>query len=345
MITSLGTALLDEFEWLAPDGTPTRPKEVRWGGGGTYAIIGARVWTTAVGQLVHRGPDFPAAIQPQLDSFGPIWHFRLTEEPTPRALNTYHPPSASRSFRYVTPPPTLSPSHLLSTAALSSPAFLHLCCPPSHLLDVVLPALKSFPAPPPQICFEPIPFACVPDSLPILKRIFEHVAVFSPNHAEALAILGIGRGRDLPPNEDEEDANVERAMIEEVAQAFRREGARALVVRSGARGAYVLDEDKDEGEWVRPYHVDSRKVVDTLGAGNSFLGGLMAGLLLDPTNLALAAQYASVSSGIVIEQEGFPSLTVDRDGTELWNGKSAAERLAELQGARGGEKAILVDGK
>ncbi|GAA5862030.1 hypothetical protein JCM1840_006913 [Sporobolomyces johnsonii] len=319
MITSLGTALLDEFEWLAPDGTPTRPKEVRWGGGGTYAIIGARVWTTAVGQLVHRGPDFPAAIQPQLDSFGPIWHFRPTEEPTPRALNTYHPPSASRSFRYVTPPPTLSPSHLLSTAALSSPTFLHLCCPPSHLLDVVLPALKSFPAPPPQICFEPIPFACVPDSLPILKRLFEHVAVFSPNHDEALAILGLGHG-DLPPNDDEEeDAKVERAMIEEVAQAFRREGAKALVVRSGARGAYVLDEDKD--------------------------GGLMAGLLHDPTNLALAAQYASVSSGIVIEQEGFPSLTVDRDGTELWNGKSAEDRLAELQGARGGEKAILVDGK
>ncbi|GAA5966100.1 hypothetical protein JCM21900_006445 [Sporobolomyces salmonicolor] len=84
MITSLGTALLDEFEWLAPDGTPTRPREVRWGGGGTYAIIGARVWTTAVGQLVHRGPDFPAAIEPQLDRFGPIWHFHRTEEPTPR---------------------------------------------------------------------------------------------------------------------------------------------------------------------------------------------------------------------------------------------------------------------
>ncbi|CEQ42435.1 SPOSA6832_04246 [Sporobolomyces salmonicolor] len=329
MITSLGTALLDEFEWLAPDGTPTRPREVRWGGGGTYAIIGARVWTTAVGQLVHRGPDFPAAIEPQLDRFGPVWHFRRTEEPTPRALNTYRPPSTSRSFRYVTRPPALSPTHLLSFASLSSPVFLHLCCPPSHLLDVVLPALRSFPAPP-RICFEPIPYACVPDSLPLLRRAFDHVDVFSPNHDEAFAIVG---GAALPEGADAGD--VERA-IENVAQVFRREGARALVLRSGAAGAYVLDEGADDGEWVRPYHVDASEVVDTLGAGNSFLGGLMAGLVVHPTNLALAAQYASVSSGIVIEQEGLPRLTVDADGAELWNGKSAAARLAELQHARGG---------
>ena len=36
-----------------------------------------------IGQLIHRGPDFPAAIQAELDVFGTIWEYVDVTTPTP----------------------------------------------------------------------------------------------------------------------------------------------------------------------------------------------------------------------------------------------------------------------
>ncbi|GAA5910749.1 hypothetical protein JCM6882_002069 [Rhodosporidiobolus microsporus] len=319
MISSLGTALLDEFCWLNVDGSPARPNEVRWGGGGTYAVIGARIWTSDVGLVVHRGPDFPPTIQEQLDSFGPIWQFKDVDTPTPHSLNTYHLPSPTRHFRYLTTPPSLSPSDLLSDPSLTQTKLLHLCCTPSHLIETILPGLSSFPSSP-QLVYEPIPFACLPSSLPTLKSLFPHIRLFSPNHEEAGAIFG------LSPAEMEQPGAVER-----VAALFRREGAGDVIVKSGERGAYVLQKGREEGgAWVRPFHRDAAQVKDTVGAGNSFLGGTMAGMLLHPDNLLLAARHGSVSAGIVVESVGLPALTLSTNGEELWNEKSARARLEEM---------------
>lgn len=98
------------------------------------------------------------------------------------------------------------------------------------------------------------------------------------------------------------------------------------------------------------------------GAGNSFLGGLSAGLLFGrgdmregEANRDLRARladhdcsgrpavlYATISASFVIEQEGLPSLSIRKvigpDGTgdscsqvfELWNGDEPIRRLEEL---------------
>ncbi|BGP39964.1 hypothetical protein JCM10450v2_003944 [Rhodotorula kratochvilovae] len=313
MLTSLGTALLDEFCWVNADGHDVREREVRFGGGGAYATIGARIWKTDVGLLVHRGPDFPAAVQAQLDSFGTIWHYWDTETPTPRALNTYGPPSPTRHFEYLAPPPPLTLSDLSSIPALSCPAFLHLCCPPAAVL-ALLPSLLALPSPP-QLVYEPIPFSCVPASLPALRDILPHVRVFSPNHEEAASLL------DFPPS----------TGVEELAASFRAEGALDVVIRAGERGAYVLPADAkgSKGPWVPPYHTSADGVKDTVGAGNSFLGGLMAGLA-QGDNLVRAARRGAVSAGVVVESVGLPTLKVREEGEELWNGKTADARLAEM---------------
>ena len=128
--------------------------------------------------------------------------------------------------------------------------------------------------------------------------------------------------------------------------------ARNVVVRSGARGSFVLEEGKDTGKWMRPFHTPAMavtKVVDTVGAGNSFLvsrprtvgetslpniepqGGLCAGLVLDPGDLEGAVRRGAVSAGLMIEQAGFPSLSIGADGAELWNGTTAHARLDELE--------------
>jgi hypothetical protein len=43
-VASLGLFILDVFEWRQLDGTATKLKEGVVGGGGTYAMIGARMW-------------------------------------------------------------------------------------------------------------------------------------------------------------------------------------------------------------------------------------------------------------------------------------------------------------
>ncbi|GAA5896939.1 hypothetical protein JCM8208_006118 [Rhodotorula glutinis] len=320
MLCSLGTALLDEFRWLDGDGRESsRPREVRLGGGGTYAAIGARVWTREVGLLVDRGPDFPPAVQRQLDSFGPIWHYRDVVTPTPRALNVFRAPSSTREFSYLTRPPTRSVADLSAITRLDKLAFLHLCCPPSSLA-ALLPSLATLSSPP-QLIYEPIPCACTPSDLPPLVPLLPHVHVFSPNHDEADALLGT--------------PSTAPAHLEHLAQRFRELGARDVVIRAGERGAYALPEGAREGTWVAPYHSSGDGVKDTVGAGNAFLGGLMAGLARS-LDLVRAARLGAVSAGIVVECEGLPILKAGEDeGEELWNGRSARARLEEMDRSRG----------
>lgn len=47
--SQLGLFILDTFEWHSADGSPEtiRREDIVIGGGGTYAIVGARMWCVA----------------------------------------------------------------------------------------------------------------------------------------------------------------------------------------------------------------------------------------------------------------------------------------------------------
>ena len=96
------------------------------------------------------------------------------------------------------------------------------------------------------------------------------------------------------------------------------------------------------------------EVRDVTGAGNSFLGGLIAGLSLNkgdnyeglwfatversaeiratdvPATRTEAALYASVSASFVCQQFGLPLIT-RTEGRVLWNGEDPHERLRALR--------------
>jgi sugar/nucleoside kinase (ribokinase family) len=93
----------------------------------------------------------------------------------------------------------------------------------------------------------------------------------SPNAEEALQLLSL----PLPPTKE---------LIETAALTFflsSPSGPDSVIIRSGHLGAYVLTGDSP-GRWVNAYwgEEDAEKVVDVLGAGNAFLGGLAAGMSL-----------------------------------------------------------------
>ncbi|KAK4705250.1 hypothetical protein P7C70_g957, partial [Phenoliferia sp. Uapishka_3] len=318
-LSMLGLFILDTFEWRDPNdrlAPPLKRTDTILGGGGTYAIVGARMWLAAneVGIVVDRGNDFPREIQQELDAMGPeMWHFRDQDRPTTRALNLYT--GEHRDFKYLSPRLRLTPADL--PPSLASAKALHLCCSSSRTVSII----SELPTPPPLIFFEPIPDSCIPENLPTLLEILPLLEVFSPNHEEASGFFGIG--------EEEVKARGKKG-IEDVAARFLERGARRVVVRSGAWGAWIVEKGSD-GMWVDAYHKDASKVVDVTGAGNSFVGGLIAGLSLHPTNILLATQMASVSASFIIEQFGLAKFERGEDGKEMWNGEAAEKRLREMK--------------
>jgi len=152
----------------------------------------------------------------------------------------------------------------------------------------------------------------------------------SPNAEEALSILSL-------------HTQPKRWAIEQAADTFLEFGigeerTGSIVIRCGEMGAYVKSHAK-EGMWIDAFwnsREDSRRIVDVTGAGNSFLGGLAAGLWFSQGDIYEATLYATVSASFVIEQEGLPVLSPsDGQDTAFWNGDLPQRRLQVLRTRHG----------
>ncbi|GAA5874591.1 hypothetical protein JCM16303_002914 [Sporobolomyces ruberrimus] len=345
-VASLGLFILDTFEWRsaepADDPADSNPStspaaasttllkrdEGVIGGGGTYAMIGARIWLrpNRIGILVDRGNDWDSRVEAKLNEFGKdMWIYRDKEGETTKALNLYT--GEHRDFKYLTPRTRLEPQDL--PRQFHTSRYLHFVCSPTRALVIHSQLSSTWQ---PALVYEPIPDRCIPEELDALRRILPHVAIFSPNHEEAASFYGISAT---------EINKRGQSGIEEVAKRFFEEGAKdVVIIRSGALGAYALRKGEDKGFWVPAFYAyddaeAQKKVKDVTGAGNSFLGGLMAGLVLHPDDLRSAVEHAAVSASFIIEQFGLPSVANSKEGDrELWNGSSPIERLDELRSRR-----------
>jgi len=110
-----------------------------------------------------------------------------------------------------------------------------------------------------------------------------------------LALLGDEDAAYLFPGLDEEA----------VLHAVRALGPRTVVLKLGARGACAV-RDGEEAR-VAPHPV---AVVDTVGAGDGFNAGFVAGLLRDyalPQCLALGARVGAAAVAVAGDWEGYPT--------------------------------------
>ncbi|KAH9978057.1 Ribokinase-like protein [Lactifluus volemus] len=334
---SLGMFIIDEFAFLDAAGKPTGrilPPQEQFplphlqtliGGGGTYATIGARIWLPAseTGMIVDKGVDFPQEIDDVLKSYGEdMWLFRnrLGAGTTTRALNRYT--GDQRGFQYLTPRVRITPRDLTGTP-LFRPATLHFICSPTRAA-VIMSEVAEVEGWTPLTIYEPIPVRCIPEELPALRDVLPLISVLSPNAEEALGLLSI----PLPPT---------KSSIELACQTFLGFGVGSggngwVIIRSGSMGAYIASRARP-GAWIEAYWATEQSVVDVTGAGNSFLGGLAAGLTLTNGDVFEAAFHATVSASYTIEQLGLPQIT--RASTDVrneeWNGDSPWGRLQELK--------------
>ncbi|KAI5120918.1 hypothetical protein M0805_002898 [Coniferiporia weirii] len=323
---TLGMFIIDEFEYLDDEGNETgKTLDAQIGGGGTYATLGARIWLpqNKVGMIVDRGKDFPPEIQSSLLAFGDdMWLFRDDpQRTTTRAVNIYR--GDNRGFKYLTPRQRLTPVDLQGTL-LDRPANLHFICSPSraHAIMSEVDAVLDWK---PVTIYEPIPDRCIPEELPALVGVLPCIDILSPNSEEALSLLSL-------PQLATREA-IEGACSRFLELGVGPGGKGHVVIRSGSLGAYVASRDRP-GKWIGAFwtEADGGKIVDVTGAGNSFLGGLSAGLSLTQGDVFEAVFYASVSASFTIEQLGLPKMTKNpTDGAEEWNGDDPYRRLKELQ--------------
>lgn len=190
---------------------------------------------------------------------------------------------------------------------------------------------------------------------------------YSPNSEEALRLLSL----PLPPTKP----SIEQACKTFIDFGVGLGGAGWVIIRSGELGAFVACRSQP-GRWIDPYWTTDEHVVDVtgkflhghlsvqtlwltcsvalaygcLGAGNSFLGGLAAGLTLRDGDVyegtcshcqhhvrihvqIQATFFATISASYTIEQHGLPRIT--RSSSDLlreeWNDDSPWRRLQELK--------------
>ncbi|EIM81412.1 Ribokinase-like protein [Stereum hirsutum FP-91666 SS1] len=391
VLASLGTLLVDCFSWTDPSTLkplPDKPPIQRLGGGGLYALVGARIWLgpEALRILVDGGTDshadgekslrddegksegdgFPTELKIQLDELGEyMWVWKKGR--TLKASIEYC--GDERTFTYLSIPPIRRASDLLSTA-LYGAEYVHVVASPSDCLQLVDDLeqlqIESGAAPSeiwrPKIVYEPHPKNCRGEELGALREVLSKVHVLSPNHEELAAFLSDSIQVSASPNSSTTTLSKKieshiRSLMP--SRGIGPDGNGAIVVRSGAMGACVgrrkhrnvagndeqySSEEGLEIDWVPAYWTQEEKgeVRDVTGAGNSFLGGLVAGLHFTKDDAREATLYASVSASYVVQQFGLPILSsgTQEDGgehgdvrvkNEVWNRESPWMRLERLK--------------
>jgi ribokinase len=119
------------------------------------------------------------------------------------------------------------------------------------------------------------------------RRILNRVSFLTPNETETCTLCG------MPP------VKLTHSTIAECAKALKAKGAANVIIKMGARGAYV---DGADGlrKMVQSFNVP---VVDSTAAGDAFNAGLAVALLRG-MNLQEAARYAAAVGAVSVTRAG-----------------------------------------
>jgi sugar/nucleoside kinase (ribokinase family) len=128
----------------------------------------------------------------------------------------------------------------------------------------------------------------------------------STQHDELLALLP--RLDGLLLNDSEAQLLTGETNLVMAGEAVRRLGPKLVILKKGEHGAMLFSE---HGIFVVPAY-PTAEVVDPTGAGDSFAGGLMGSLFMDPTphvgRLRRAMAYATVIASLTVEGFGLDRL-------------------------------------
>ncbi|ORY15682.1 pfkB family kinase [Clohesyomyces aquaticus] len=329
---SLGMVILDDIQF------PNKPTLTNvTGGSSSYVTLGNRLFAphpAKVGCIILAGEDFPQAVEEELRSWSITLILKMQENVrSSRGLleyedNTFGP----KKFRYTTTPIKILPTDLASTPLLGAKA-IHLFATPEEILNQVPEILHLRKVHGilelPLLVWEPFPASCNIENRHSFPDACKLVDVFSPNHLEVTAIFTNKRSDVFEQSKLESYAN------EFLTSGVGPQGRGTIIIRAAEHGALTANLST-RATWLPSYYKkDHEKIVDPTGAGNSFIGGYMAGWQ-STGDVIKATCYGHVAASFALEQIGLPKY--GKEGSlEVWHGTSAEDRLKEymarLEGA------------
>ncbi|KAF2115096.1 putative PfkB family kinase [Lophiotrema nucula] len=304
------------------------------GGSASFVTLGNRLFAQhpeQVGCLVLAGKDFPAKAEAALQEWGTALVIRRNEDAqSTRGLLEYKDDTfGPKSFEYTTRPLRASPTDLVDSPLLRAKA-VHFFATPEEILIQVPELLRLRDNDKiegrPLLVWEPLPVSCKPLNRQAFLDACKLVDVFSPNHIEITAIFADGPAKDFQPEK------LESYGTEILDSSIGPQGQGTLIIRAGEQGSLTMGRST-RATWLPPFYtledMKPSKVVDPTGAGNTFLGGYMAGWLTTTCHIE-ATCHGHVAASFALEQIGLPKVEKKGD-EELWNGASVMERLQKYK--------------
>ena len=280
------------------------------GGNAAYSAIGARVWTEDVGLVSRIGSNFPIQWIEDLERVGintqgitiltepqntctfyaylspeervdtnPTAHFRRINQPLPKPLMNYESSTDGQESRDQFSPLAIRPSDLPSEIVFSTGVHL---------------------APADYLTHATIPHTLLESGIPIIT-IDPSIRYMDPSFRWELPSLVHGIDGFLPSDyEARAFFSNQRMDVWEMAEAFGDMGCRFVIIKHGAGGQSLWDQDS-KTRWHIPAY--PAQVRDVTGAGDSYCGGFIVGLCQyeDPVEAALRG---SISASLTIEGTG-----------------------------------------
>lgn len=131
--------------------------------------------------------------------------------------------------------------------------------------------------------------------------------VFNPAPAVPIPITYYPKMTHLILNETEAailtGKEVEGLDVEAAASVFLGRGVKgSVVITLGAKGGYFKTNDR-EGGWLKPEVLEAKDVIDTTGAGDTFVGAF-AVAIVEGKGARAAAEWAGKAAGRKIKTRG-----------------------------------------
>ncbi len=262
------------------------------GGGGPQAAFGMKLWRDSVGLAANVGNDLPGPARAWLrDSGIDTEGVQVSETATPHAWQVTEA-DGRRTQVWRTPPGATAtqPSHSfnrLPNSYRQARAFHFGVHPDEPALDLAAD-LRRAGGVVSIAAFKPAGRLPSPESL---WKLISAADIFSLNVIEAQSLVGPGSPRGLV-----------RRLVE--AGESR---ARLIVLRMGEGGSRVAEGQTGHAAFIPALPV---KAVDTVGAGDAYCGGFLAGWI-ESHNLITAGLYGAVAASFAVEQTGLPLVTAE----------------------------------
>ncbi len=271
-LVGVGAIFIDDI--VLPDGTTYM---AQLGGGVVHALMGAALWGEKPGLAALAGYDLPQEIRQRLEKHFDTRGLRLLDVPQIRAWQIFEADGTRRElFRVqVTEPFTrgAQPHHLPDSYRACRGYYLLQDFEDIRVWAAQLPGI---------ILWEPLQQIMRPGNRPNLRIALQSAKIdlISPNLLEAQTIYAL-------------------KQPEALVTALLEDGAQAVALRMGPDGSLIANHERHT--YIPAIPVSP--IVDQTGAGNTYCGAMLAGLVQGKT-LENAARMGAVAASFCIEQQG-----------------------------------------